>query len=36
MENDLSQTGIFAGFSLCIINFAERISEAVKDGAGGG
>jgi hypothetical protein len=28
MENDLSQTGIFPGVSLCIINFAGRISEA--------
>ncbi len=34
MENDLSQTGIFAGFSLCIINFAEGISEAAIGGAG--
>jgi hypothetical protein len=28
MENGLSKTGIFVGFSLCIIYFAGRISEA--------
>ncbi len=34
MENDLSQNGIFAGFSLCIVNFAGRISEAAIGGRG--